>query len=55
MTARSNETSEQMYESYGIGYTKKPFEVNDFKEIVGSIANSKQKYSKKTGDLRFCS
>lgn len=55
MTARSNETSEQTYERYGIGYIKKPFEVNDFKEIVGSIANSKQKYSKKMGDLRFCS
>jgi CheY-like chemotaxis protein len=55
MTARANETSEEMYERYGVGYIKKPFAVDDFKEIIENVANSKQKYSKKMSNLRFCS
>ena len=55
MTARANQTSEEMYERYGVGYIKKPFDVNDFMDVVVNIADSKQKYSKKMKELRFCS
>ena len=41
MTARANETSEEMYERYGVGYIKKPFDVDNFNEVIANVANSK--------------
>jgi DNA-binding response OmpR family regulator len=53
MTARTTQTAEDMYDHYGVGYIKKPFDVNNFKEIIENISYSKQKYSKKMRELRF--
>ena len=46
LTARVNETAEQMYERYGITRIKKPFDLKEFKERIEAILFDKQKYSK---------
>ena len=55
MTARTNQTAEEMYERYGVGYIKKPFDVDCFMDVIEDIANSKQRYSKKMRECNFCS
>lgn len=55
MTARTNETAEEMYESYGVGYIKKPFDINGFMDVIEGIASSREKYSKKMRECNFCS
>ena len=37
LTARANETAEEMYERYGVGYVRKPFDVNNFINIIEKI------------------
>ena len=47
LTARTNETVEEMCTKYGVEYISKPFDVNRFKERIKKILFSKQKYARK--------
>jgi DNA-binding response OmpR family regulator len=46
LTARINETAEEMYKRYGVAHIKKPFDIVEFKERIENILFNKQKYSK---------
>jgi len=46
LTARVNETAQEMYERYGVTYIKKPFDLKVFKEKIEAILFDKRKYSK---------
>jgi len=46
LTARCNDTAEEMYERYGITRIKKPFNIQEFKNKIEEILFHRQKFTK---------